>query len=310
MSIIIAVDVGGTQIRVASFRRGDTEPISINKIATRGEGEIIDRICSTIQKSWPENETVEKIVIALPGPLNPSQGVIFSAPNIPEWHNYSIGSEIQNRFGTPTLIGNDANLAAMGEWKFGAGQGHQNLLYMTISTGIGGGIISDGQLVVGANGLAGEVGHIIVEQDGPTCSCGGKGHLECFTSGPFIAKYALSELKKGRTSSLQAINDFNAKHISEEALKGDALSLEAISRAGKYLGYAITSFVHLFNPSIIILGGGVSQSGELLFAPIWDALNKQVMNTTYLKDLMITKASLGDNAGMLGALALGLLPDQ
>lgn len=310
MSIIIAVDVGGTQIRVASFNRGDSEPTSIHKVATRGDGEIIDRICSTIQKGWPENESVEKIVIALPGPLNPAIGTIFSAPNIPEWNNFAIGPEIQARFGVPTRIGNDANMAALGEWKYGAGQGHNDLLYMTISTGIGGGIIAGGQLLVGATGLAGEVGHIIVERDGPLCGCGGHGHLECYTSGPFIAKYVRSEIEKGRRSSLRSIADFNARHISEEAAKGDELAREAFNRAGTYLGFAITNFVHLFNPSIIVLGGGVSQSGHLLFDPIWDVLNKQVMDQTYLKDLTITKASLSDNAGLMGALALGLLPDQ
>lgn len=307
---ILAVDVGGTQIRVASYKDGNAEPNQITKVATRGEGSVFQRICDTIKATWPADGKVHKIVIALPGPLNPSQGIIFSAPNLPEWKNYAIGPEIEKVFGVKTLIGNDANLAAMGEWQFGAGIGHKDLLFFTVSTGIGSGIISDNNLVVGKNGLAGELGHVILEPNGLPCSCGQYGHLESYSSGLSIARYAKDQIKIGRASSLSNLGDFNAKELSAEAHKGDELAIEAIERAGHYLGIAMVNFVHTFNPSIIIFGGGVSQNGELLFKPIREALNQNVMDQTYLKDLVITNASLGDNAGLMGAHALGLLPDQ
>ena len=310
MSYVLAVDVGGTQIRVAAFKDGAKEPAKINKIATRGEGSVFQRICDNIKNTWPSDAPVSKIVVALPGPLNPATGIIFSAPNVPEWKNFPIGPEIEKVFGVRTLIGNDANLAALGEWHFGAGAGHKDLLFFTVSTGIGSGIVCDNKLIVGHHGLAGELGHIIMEADGAPCSCGQRGHLESYSAGWAIAAYAKQQLQEGRKSTLSSLGDFSTKELSAEAHKGDALAIEAIERSGKYLGLAMVNFVHAFNPSIIIFGGGVSQNGELLFKPIRDALNKNVMDQAYLKDLKITTASLGDNAGLMGAHALGLLPDQ
>ena len=310
MATILAVDVGGTQIRVAAYQNGSAEPTTINKVATRGEGSVSERILATIQKTWPITGNVDKIVIALPGPLDPAQGIIFSAPNLPEWKNYAIGPEIEQVFGVRTLIGNDANLAALGEWKYGSGIGHNDLAYFTVSTGIGSGIISGGNLIVGRYGLAGEIGHILLEPNGPPCSCGQRGHVESFCSGLSIVKFAKQQISHGRKSSLANLADFSAKDLSQAAQQGDALSREAIERAGRYLGYAMVSVVHTFNPSILIFGGGVSQNGDLLFDPIRETLQDQVMDPTYIKDLIITSASLGDNAGLMGAHALGLLPDQ
>src|SRR5512140_1790961 len=152
MSMIIAVDIGGTQIRAAAFRRGNLDPLEMRRTPTRGEEPAFERMCTLIQSIWPDQESVEKIVVALPGPLNPETGIIFSAPNIPGWENFPIGPELEKRFGVRARIGNDANLAALGEWRFGAGQGHQNVLYLTISTGIGGGVVCDGRLLLGTRG--------------------------------------------------------------------------------------------------------------------------------------------------------------
>ncbi|HEY3313098.1 MAG TPA: ROK family protein [Anaerolineales bacterium] len=308
--MIIVVDVGGTQIRVAAFRRGNIDPVDMRRSPTKGEGAAFERMCALIQSTWPQNEPVEKIVVALPGPLNPETGVIFSAPNIPGWENFPIGPELEKRFGVKTRIGNDANLAALGEWRFGAGQGHQNLLYLTISTGIGGGVIADGRLLLGARGLAAEVGHITVLPDGPVCGCGQHGHLEALASGPSITRYVREQLAAGTTSSLGTIENLSARDISAAAAQGDELAIHALARAGTYIGQALASFLHLFNPSIVIFGGGVSFSGNFLIDPLKTALQKHVMDATYLKDLTIATASLGDNAGLMGALALGLLPDN
>ena len=310
MSIIIAVDIGGTQIRAAAYRRGSIDPVKHHKTHTRGEGGTFERICNLIQTVWPEHEAVESIVIALPGPLNPETGVIYSAPNIAGWENFPIGPELEKRFGVHVKIGNDANLAALGEWRFGAGQGHHHVLYITISTGIGGGVINDGRLLLGTRGLAAEVGHVTVQADGPICSCGQRGHLESFSAGPAIVRYVLDQIATGMPSQLQGKEVLTARDISEAAGLGDELSIHALARAGTYLGIGLASYLHLFNPSIVILGGGVSFSGKFLTDSLKESLAQHVMDKSYLTELSIANAALGDNAGLMGALTLGLLPDN
>jgi len=310
MSIIIAVDIGGTQIRAAAYLRGSIEPIDMRRTPTQGDETAFERLCALIQSIWPEHRTVEKIVVALPGPLNPETGVIYSAPNIPNWENFPIGSELEKRFGTPVRIGNDANLAALGEWRFGAGQGHHHVLYLTISTGIGGGVINDGRMLLGARGLAAEVGHVTVLPGGPLCGCGQRGHLEALASGPAIVRYVQEQLANGKESSLRECVKLTARDVSEAAEQGDALAIHALERAGTFIGEALASFLHLFNPSVVIFGGGVSFSGKFLLDPVRASLQKNLMDQSYLRDLTIAHAALGDNAGLMGALALGLLPDN
>ena len=310
MSIIIAVDIGGTQIRAAAYRRGSLVPVTMQRTPTQGEGAAFDRMCGLIQSIWPEHEAVEKIVVASPGPLDPETGVIFSAPNIPGWDNLPIGPELEKRFGIPTKIGNDANLAALGEWRFGAGQGHHHVLYLTISTGIGGGVIEAGRMVLGVRGLAAEMGHITVLPGGPVCSCGQRGHLEALAAGPAIALYVKEQIEAGVASSLKDQAILTAREISAAAEQGDSLAIHALARAGDYIGQALAIFVHLLNPSVVIFGGGVSLSGKFLLEPVKASLQKHVMDASYLHELTIVTAALGDNAGLMGALALGLLPDN
>jgi glucokinase len=308
MGMIIAVDIGGTQIRVASFRRGSIEPVEVRRTPTRsGEGTAFERVCATIQAVWPDEEHVETIVVATPGPQDPETGILFSAPNIPGWDNFPLRDELKMRFGVPVMIGNDANLAALGEWHFGAGKGHHHVLYLTISTGIGGGVISGDRLLLGARGLATEVGHMTVMPDGPLCGCGQRGHLEAIASGPAIARYVNEQLAAGAKSTLEGRENLTARDISAAAAQGDALAIQALARAGEYIGRALADWLHLFNPTIVIFGGGVSFSGPLLLDSVRTSLEKHVMDRSYLQDLVITNAALGDDAGLLGALALALI---
>ncbi|MBT3338485.1 MAG: ROK family protein [Anaerolineae bacterium] len=306
MSIRIAVDLGGTHIRAASYRRDETRPLKHQKIKTRSKNEtLLERILNLIESVIPEGEIPTAIGIAAPGPLNPRTGVILNTPNIPDWENYPIADKVNARFHIPVYLGNDANLAGLGEWRYGAGQGHENLLYLTISTGIGGGVISDGHLLEGWQGLAGELGHVTVVADGPVCGCGHKGHLEAFSSGTGIARYVEEQLEDDTVeSSLRSRAKRTAELIAEAARKGDPLAVSAYERAGKYLGIGVASFLHIFNPSILIFGGGVSQSGELLWTPFRKSLQEHIFNPAYLENLVITPAALGDDAGLLGALAL------
>ncbi len=219
MSITLALDIGGTQMRAAVFPEDSEVPSSLTRIPTYVNGETsLGRVVDLIRQVTPPGETIQSIGIAVPGPIDPVSGVILTAPNLPEWVGIPIPQRLQSEIGVPVFLGNDANLAAMGEWKYGAGRGHHDMLYLTISTGIGGGVISDDRLLVGSKGLGAELGHVTILPDGPVCSCGQRGHLEALSSGPGITAYVAEQLAQGRKSALTGLPD--AKHIAEAALPG------------------------------------------------------------------------------------------
>ncbi len=265
---------------------------------------LTDRLIDLIASVWPEEGEVEAIGVASPGPLNPYTGVILNTPNIPGWENVPLVKILQDRFEVPVALGNDANLAALGEWRYGAGQGHHHLLYLTVSTGIGGGVILDDRLLVGASGMGAELGHVTALPDGPVCSCGQPGHLEAVAAGLAIARWVGEQIALGEPSSLAGVPNLTAKAVSQDAQSGDPLAIQALERAGTFIGRALADFCHIFNPTIILIGGGVSQSGPLLFEPIKAALHQHILTPEYLENLTITAAQLGDDAGLLGALAL------
>jgi glucokinase len=304
MSYIVAVDIGGTQLRVAVFPENGTTPLTIVRTPTLGMQEgVFERLTGLIDSAWPKGE-VDAICIAAPGPLNPFTGIIVSTPNIPAWVNYPLAELLSKKYHVPAFLGNDANLAALGEWKYGAAQAHHDVLYLTISTGIGGGVICNDQLVEGYRGMATELGHITVLPGGPMCSCGVPGHLEAVASGPAIAKYVLSQISAGRTCLLPPMAGLSAREVADAAKQGDALCREAFSRAGGFIGQAVADFLHIFNPSIVIFGGGVTQSGALIMDPIKESMRRNVMDKSYLDGLEIATARLEDDAGLLGALVL------
>ena len=312
MDTYIAIDIGGTQIRAAVYPAADQQhigsklrPVKQKRIPTQGKDAMpLDRLINLVAEIWPANDKVRGIGLAAPGPNNPQLGIIYRAPNIPGWEKLPVVQILQDRFHVPVLLGNDANLAALGEWKFGAGQGHHHLLYVTISTGIGGGVIIDDHILLGSHGLAGELGHVTVDPNGPICSCGQRGHLEAFASGTAIGHYVSEQLGQGVPSSLSEIGNPSGRDISMAAENGDPLAKAALARAGSYMGRALADYLHIFNPTIIILGGGVSRSGALLIEPLRAAMQEAIISPEYMHGLVITTAALGDDAGLLGALAL------
>ncbi len=305
MGTIVAVDIGGTHMRAALYEPENTQPIAHQRVQTHTEESgIYERLEALIESIWPNDRKVDAIGIASPGPLDPYTGYILKTPNIAEWVNFPLGPKLSEHFHVPAFLDNDANLAALGEWKFGAGRGHHHVLYLTISTGVGGGVITYDRLLQGYHGLATELGHTIVDPDGPPCSCGFAGHLESFSSGPAIVKYVLQELEAGANSEMVGDEGLTARVVADAAIHGDALAISAYRRAGEYLGIAVASFLHAFDPSIVIFGGGVSQVGSLLFDSFEASLKKRVFHPRYLEGLKIEMAALGDDAGLLGALAL------
>lgn len=316
-AIYIGVDVGGTSLRAARFIGHDPTPDAKVKVATQPAGEaqqMLDRLEHVIREVAPPNLAgVEGIGLGIPGPVNPHTGVVINITNIPGWKNLPLQQILEERLARPVFMGNDANLAGLGEWKFGAGRGHRDVLYLTVSTGIGGGVIAGNRLLLGAHGLAAEVGHILIQPNGPRCGCGQRGCLEALASGPAIARDAAERLSRGEgaDSALRALSDgdfskLTTALIGHAAQQGDAFARSLFREAGEHLGYGLASLLHLYNPSIVIIGGGVSFVGELFFEPVRAAVRRYTMHEMYWRDVPIVPAALGDDAGLIGAGALAM----
>lgn len=304
MRSLITLDIGGTNTRCALFNEESITPLKQSKIVTSIEGQpAIDRLVKVIADIWPDDNSVAGICAAAPGSINVNEGTVILAPNIPRWKNFELGKILSEKFLVPVFINNDARMAAIGEWKHGAGIGHDNLMYFTISTGLGNGTIVHGRLLEGAIGIATESGHVVIDEDGPLCGCGKNGHLEAFSSGTGIENFVREEIRKGMDSTLASLQNPGAWQIAEAARNGDALAKRAFDRAGYYLGIGISNYLHIFNPSCVIFGGGVSLSGDLLMLPFRKSLESHVMNPNYLNNLEIKLAILGDDVGIIGAMA-------
>ncbi|GAB4457411.1 MAG: ROK family protein [Anaerolineales bacterium] len=307
MSLIIAIDIGGTHIRTAAYAPESITPLAHHKTRSLAQTPgVFDRLVEAVEAVWQEGK-VSAIGIASPGPLDPHSGTILDTPNIPEWANFPLAPKLSARFGVPVYLDNDANLAGLAEWQYGAGKGHSDMVYLTISTGVGGGVISNNRLLQGYRGMGAELGHMIIDPNGPLCGCGQRGHVESFSSGPAIARYVGERIEAGDKTTLPSDPPLTPAQIADAARKGDPLAISAYRRAGEYLGIAVANYLAIFDPSILIFGGGVSQAGELLFQPFEESLRRHVFHPHYLDDLTITRAALGDDAGLLGALALARL---
>lgn len=312
MTHFISVDFGGTQIRAARFG-ADLQleaRVAGPTAAHEGPDAVLARIEAAIREVYPEDGDVAALGVASPGPLDSRRGVVLFAANLPGWVDVPLRDHLAGSTGLPTFVGNDANLAALGEHRFGAGQGQQDLVYLTVSTGIGGGIISCGRLFEGGGGLGGEVGHIVVEAEGPACRCGARGCVEALASGPAIARAARAAVSAGRKSLLLdrvggSLERISAREVSAAARDGDALAREVLDRAGFYIGIALTTLMVLLNPSLFIIGGSVARAGPLLFEPIRRTVRTRAPEP-YWRGVPILPAALGDDAGLMGALALAL----
>lgn len=316
-SIFIGVDVGGTSLRAARFVGQQPIPDAKIKTPTQPGGErehMLDRLEQAIRDvAPPDLAGVAGIGIGLPGPVDPRTGLVITLTNIPGWKDLPLQKIMQARLGRPVFLGNDANLAALGEWKFGAGRGYHDVLYLTISTGIGGGIIVDDRLLLGARGLGGEVGHVMVQRGGPLCGCGQRGCLEALAAGPAITRRAVARLEagEGADSALRTVaggdpGRLTTALIGQAALDGDAFAQALFAEAGAHIGAAIASLMHVFNPAVVILGGGVSFVGAWLFEPVRAAVRAHALNDMYWRDCPIVPAALGDDAGLVGAGALAM----
>ena len=310
--LIAALDLGGTQIRTALYEDGGrlVARYACPTRADEGREAVLNRIIQSLERIIAEAPgPVTAIGVGAPGPLDPWGGVILDAPNLPGWQKVPLRQVLSERFGVPVAVGNDANVAALAEHRFGAGKGFDHIIYITVSTGIGGGIIMDGKLLLGARGLAVEVGHIIVEPEGPPCGCGSRGCMEAVASGTAIAREAKRRLRAGEGGLLLRlvggdVERVTAREVAQAARQGDPLSKEIFRQAGRYIGIGITSLVHLFNPARVIIGGSVAKAGDLLFDPIRETIRERVMDEHFLEGFAVVPAALGDDVGLLGAYTL------
>jgi glucokinase len=308
--LILALDIGGTHFRLAlADQKGQLlRQCKGQSSPDNGPEEVTGRIKDAISEMLADIEpgSVKGMGIAVAGLVTPATGVLLTSPNLLSWYNTPLKDMFEKELQLPVWVGNDANLAALGEHRFGAGAGSDDLIYITVSTGIGGGVITGGKLLTGASGFAGELGHMTIDLNGPRCKCGNVGCLEVMASGTAIARLALERLSRGETSAIADLvagdlTKVTAKVVGEAASSGDAVARAVMHTAATNLGIGIVNFVHIFNPELVIIGGGVSQSGELLFDPV-----RQVVAERAIRDytVRIVPAMLGDDCGLLGAVAL------
>jgi glucokinase-like ROK family protein len=246
--------------------------------------------------------------VGVPGPLDRKRGTIVAPPIMPGWHETPVRDRLREAFGTPVYLNNDANLGALGERHYGAGQNVDNLAYIKVATGIGCGIIIDGQIYHGQTGAAGEIGHLTIDEDGPPCKCGSYGCLEAMAGGQAIAQRAELALQAGRPTMLRELSmngKLTAKDIDHAARKGDALSRQLYQDAGRLIGIAVADLINLLNPGRVIIGGGVSQAGELMLEPLRETACQRSMRAT-IGSIDIVQSALGRNSTALGAVALVL----
>jgi len=243
--------------------------------------------------------------IAVAGILRAEEGIVTTSPNLPRWRDVPLGDTLSRELGIAVCVINDASAAALGEHRFGAGKGVSNLIYLTVSTGIGGGIIADGKLYSGADGCAGELGHMTIETHGPQCNCGNVGCLEVLASGTAIAKEAVRRLSQGERSSMVELVEGRLETITAEtvawaARRGDQVAGEVVAKAANYLGIGLANLVNIFNPELIVIGGGVSKMGNMLLGPARRVVRERAFRLP-ARTARIVRARLGSNAEMMGA---------
>jgi glucokinase len=307
---VIAVDLGGTNLRVAVIGRDGTlthrhrRPTN----ADQGPDAVLKNIAESVlhvaeAAGLPPHTPVG---IASPGPINPRTGVVYFTPNLPGWRNVELTRQIAHLTGHPAYAANDANCAGLGEARFGAAQGATDMVYLGLGTGVGGAVISGGQLIDGIRGLGAELGHVCVSQDGPRCTCGAIGCLEAYTSGWAIAREAtlVAATAEGVVIREEARGGkIDAAAVARAANAGDRPAQELLARAGRALGTAMGIFVNIFNPQLIVIGGGVAAVGEWLLRPASLALPSYSF-VSMREDVRIVMAQLGDDAGLYGAATI------
>lgn len=309
----IGIDVGGTNVKIALV---DTKGkiVYSNSVPTRAEmgyeytvNNIKQAIYDLLKETKLTTKDIEGIGFGFPGQVDYKAGIVRNAPNIPGWVEVPIAKLIEDEFKIPTRVDNDVRCAALGELNYGAGKGCENLICITVGTGIGSGLILNGKLVRGASNAAGEIGHIKLQMNGgPICGCGDTGCLEAFASGPSIVAMAEDYIKGGKSTKFREMangSPITPYIVCEAAKAGDPVAQRIFTIMGEYIGIGLASVVNLLNPEKIIVGGGVADAGDILLKPMTEALKKRAMKIAG-SAVEIVPAQLGNTAGVIGSSLL------
>jgi len=311
--IFIGIDLGGTNIKIGCF---DSELKLIRKTAVATEADmgpdvVIDKMAQTVEKLLVDSglslQDITAVGIGTPGPAKYTEGIIIKSTNMPKFKNVPICQMLNEKLGAPVVFDNDANVACWGEYVVGAGKGAGDMVFFTLGTGIGGGVISNGKLVHGCDENAAELGHIIIYPDGRRCNCGQKGCVEAYASADATAKRATEAIEAGNESSLKKVLDekgkITSKDVYEHLAAGDELAKKITDGTAKALALTCISMLHITEPRRIVFAGGMIAAGEPLLARIQDFFNEYIWSLKK-EPVEICFATLGEDAGIIGAAAL------
>ncbi|CDM64103.1 ROK family protein [Pyrinomonas methylaliphatogenes] len=312
--IVIAVDLGGTNLRAAAVDRCGriNNHVRYQTPHTDDAEDIVHAIIAAARecerRSAVDGARVRALAVALPGTVEAKSGVVMNAPNIPCINGFRLRAALTEEISWPVILENDANAAAIGEMWRGSARAHRTIVCLTLGTGVGGGIILDGQLWRGVDGAAGEIGHMSVEPFGQACNCGSRGCLEVYASATAIARMAREGLARYPNSPLHSIRELTAKDVYEHGLAGDELSREVFRRMGQYLGIGLANLVNLLNPELIVIGGGAANGWDLFIEHAQQEMLARAFPIP-ARRARIVRAACGDDAGLLGVahLAFGSL---
>jgi glucokinase len=310
---VLGIDIGGTNLVVGSVAEDGSAVVATASEPTHSEAgatDVVDRLVAlaeraiaTTRREAPGAEILG-VGVGAPGPLDTKRGIVLLTPNL-GWVNMPLRQLIHDRLGLPAALDNDANCAVLGEWWVGAARGARHAIGITIGTGIGGGIIIDGQLYHGASDVAGEIGHTTIDTEGRRCKCGNYGCLEAYASGPNIALRAVEELEAGAESRLLALVDgdlrkVTAQTVYQAAADGDELALEVVNDTAKVLGVGIGNLLNVFNPEVVVVCGGVTLAGDHLFEPLRREVARRAFKPA-VSACRIVPGELAGTAGVYGA---------
>ena len=311
---VIGVDLGGTKISTAisTIEGNILANVVLPTKAEEGEAAVLGRIVQSIDEvivgSSTSIDEIEAIGIGSPGPLDAKKGIIITTPNLP-FKNYNLVQPLKEKYNIPVYLDNDANAAAIGEYMFGAGKGKNSIVYFTVSTGVRGGAVLDGKVYRGHTSNALEIGHTTVDPNGPRCNCGNLGCLEAMSSGTAIAKKGKEAVSTNVETSLKKHDTVTSYEVFKEAEAGDEVAKDIIDNALTYLGIGVANAIATFDPEMIIIGGGVSKAGDIVFDTVKKVINKRCFKSM-AESCEIVPAGLGSDAGVVGAVALAIIESR
>lgn len=308
MQYVAGIDLGGTKIMICimDINKKIIHKTVIPTKVEKGPEHMADRIRAALSRTAVKTgiklADIYAVGLGAPGPLDFIKGTMINPPNFPDWNGVPLVKILSEGLNLPIVLENDANAAALAEGLLGAGKGEDNFVYIAIGTGIGGGVITGGEILRGAGGNAAEIGHLTINFDGPVCGCGNRGCWEAYASGKALARFAQEGLKSGINTMITKFaedGEVMAEHVFNAAKQKDDFASRLVENEGFYLGVGLANVLNAFNPSVVALGGGVAEELDMFYGHMMDVAGKRAMKTNH--NARVVKAMLGTHAGVIGA---------